>query len=547
MADPLSIFDGFSAIVGTTGAGKSYTARGVVERFLHEQRRTCIVDPTGVWWGLRTMSDGGPGFPVVIFGGDHADVPITADAGGLLGALIGQGKVGASIVDVSEFGTGRRTQFLTDFFEALYSSNRAPLHLVLDEADEMAPQSSLPEAKRMVGAVDRIVRRGRVRGFRPMMITQRPAVIHKNVLSQISTLVAMKVMAPQDRAAITDWVKGNADTAAAREVMDSLSKLQRGEAWVWSPAAGVLERRMSPEIATFDSMRTPEHGAAAATFPPIAKVEVEALRAELAAAAKPAAKPTPKGKAAPTPEAIQAAERRGYERGFTEGRAFAAQSIAESAKSLRLILSSAPDALDRAIEDIGRAVPVGSDAPPPRRRSLLTEKTGPAYTHAMADIPGQAAPTTLNSAARKMLAVLDTKPPVRRSWQQVATLAGLKARGGHFNAGRKALVEQRLVDETNGLVAILTPSATARTLAIEPAAVVEMWAGVLSGAAPKVLRALFDLGGRCERGFVAANLGMQPRGGHWNAAWKELRDNGIVTVEGDVATLTELFQPGDAQ
>jgi hypothetical protein len=34
-----------------------------------------------------------------------------------------------------------RTRFLTDFFAALFRLNRDVLHLVLDEADEAAPQS----------------------------------------------------------------------------------------------------------------------------------------------------------------------------------------------------------------------------------------------------------------------------------------------------------------------------------------------------------------------------------------------------------------------
>lgn len=42
---------------------------------------------------------------------------------------------------------------------------------------------------------------------------------------------------------------------------------------------------------------------------------------------------------------------------------------------------------------------------------------------------------------------------------------------------------------------------------------------------------------------VADALGLKPAGGHWNAAWKELRDNEIVTVDSDAATLTELFHP----
>ena len=40
--------------------------------------------------GLRASADGSaPGFPVIVFGGRHADVPIATETGVALGRLIG--------------------------------------------------------------------------------------------------------------------------------------------------------------------------------------------------------------------------------------------------------------------------------------------------------------------------------------------------------------------------------------------------------------------------------------------------------------------------
>jgi DNA helicase HerA-like ATPase len=58
------------AIVGTSGSGKTYAAKGLVELLLTSAARICVVDPLGVWWGLRSSADGiTPGFPVIVFGG----------------------------------------------------------------------------------------------------------------------------------------------------------------------------------------------------------------------------------------------------------------------------------------------------------------------------------------------------------------------------------------------------------------------------------------------------------------------------------------------
>ncbi len=86
---PADALDDRIAIVGTAGSGKTYAAKGFVERLLETGARVAIVDPLGVWWGLRASADGSaPGYPVVVFGGRHADVPITAETGAALGRLI---------------------------------------------------------------------------------------------------------------------------------------------------------------------------------------------------------------------------------------------------------------------------------------------------------------------------------------------------------------------------------------------------------------------------------------------------------------------------
>jgi Helicase HerA, central domain len=49
---PLSALDERLAIVGTSGSGKTYAAKGLVERLMDRGGRVCVVDPLGVWWGL---------------------------------------------------------------------------------------------------------------------------------------------------------------------------------------------------------------------------------------------------------------------------------------------------------------------------------------------------------------------------------------------------------------------------------------------------------------------------------------------------------------
>jgi hypothetical protein len=280
---PAAALDARLAVVGTSGSGKTYATKGLVEQLMRAGARVCVVDPLGVWWGLRLAADGTTpaASPAVVFGGRHADVPLTAGMGAALGRLVGTRAL-ACVVDVSDIGgAAARRRFMTAFTGALYTSNTEPLHLVLDEADLWAPQRVRRDGHDLLARVEEIVRRGRARGFVPWLITQRPAVLHKDVLSQADILVSMKLTSSQDRAAVGRWIDGQADRAEGRRILAALPRLGRGEGWVWAPSDGVLARVAFPRIQTFDSSAAPrraERPRAAAPAP----VDLSALVAALA-------------------------------------------------------------------------------------------------------------------------------------------------------------------------------------------------------------------------------------------------------------------------
>jgi len=549
------------AIVGRTGSGKTYAAKGLAEPILASNLPACIVDPTGAWWGLRLTQDGqaASDMEIAVLGGDHRDIGIESGQGTIVGRLVGEGRLPRVIVDISHFSNHEAVRFLTDFFEELYRVNRSPLYLVLDEADMMAPQSPLPETRRLQGAVNKIVRRGRIRGFRPILITQRPQVIDKSVLSQIDTLIAMKLTAPQDRKAILDWFKGHAGVEDPQEIVAQLPSLSVGSGFIWSPEAGLLQKTAFPPITTFDSSRAPTDGASVPGISPLREMDIDFAAAALA----PGAEAPPSGHTAsasgrrPSPGGDAAARKGSYgesvarEEGYAAGRqdGYLEGREAGLAEGFRT-------AVERMIAELSILEPCADDAASPAQRQKANgEPEGPAASMPRQSRPARkamdaphdaseradAGAVRLNSAARKMLAVLDTDPPVRRSWRQVATLAGLRARGGHFNTGRKALLEQGLVLAEGDLIRIAKPGSNAPSPGHDPAALLSMWTRSLSGAAPKILSALVELGGTASRMEIAERLQLAPRGGYWNTGWKELCDNGLVEEGGDSVTLDPMF------
>lgn len=275
---PVAALKQHIAVLGKTGSGKTYAAKGVVERILSDRGRVCVIDPTGAWHGLRSSASGKrAGFPVVIFGGEHADLPLGGAHGEALAEIIGTASTPA-ILDTSLMRVGERTKFFADFADALVRKNKGPLHLVIDEAHLFAPQGKVndPQSGAMLHAANNLVSLGRSRGLRIMMITQRPAKLHKDSLTQIETLVAMRLIAPQDRRAVEDWIADNADEKTGREIITSLATLKTGEGWVWAPELGVLDRVHFPKIKTLDTSRPigETRGRKAPVLAPIDKQEI---------------------------------------------------------------------------------------------------------------------------------------------------------------------------------------------------------------------------------------------------------------------------------
>ncbi len=277
------------AVVGTAGSGKTYLALGAIEHLLARKSRVIAIDPLGVMWGLRLCADGKTPSPFqpVIFGGSHGDLPITEHAGAVIGEAVAASRE-SFIVDLSTLGSkASERRFMLALLTALYRhADREPVHLVIDEADMFAPQKLLDrdgDAARLLGMVETVVRRGRVRGFVPWLITQRPAVLSKDVLSQADGLVALKLTSSQDRKAIRAWVESTADVGQWKKIDAELPAFQRGHGVLWIPGRGILSTVAFPEKATYDSSRAPGHGERrqAATLQPLDLVKLKELLASV--------------------------------------------------------------------------------------------------------------------------------------------------------------------------------------------------------------------------------------------------------------------------
>jgi hypothetical protein len=149
---PDAALESHIAILGKTGSGKTVAAKGMVENVLDAGGRACAIDPTGVWHGLRSSASGkGAGYPVVIFGGPHGDVPLGPNHGEAIAEIIASLatlKTGDAWIWAPEIGVLDRIHFPKN---RTFDSSRAPDG---DESGIVLAPINLKSVHERLGAIE---------------------------------------------------------------------------------------------------------------------------------------------------------------------------------------------------------------------------------------------------------------------------------------------------------------------------------------------------------------------------------------------------------
>lgn len=255
-----------AAILAKKNSGKTYLAMVLAEEFMSANGiriPVVVLDPTGVWFGLRAMADGQPSpFSILGLGGRYGDIPITSKDGSKAATVSNAVRPHPIVIDLSLLAPVEQHEFVADFVEKLFTTaERSPIHIIIDEADEFAPQmlnSASRHQKRCLDAIDRLVRRGRSKGIGVTMITQRSAVIAKNVLSQVDSLWLLNMVEPRDLMAVEGWLKHGVTDQQRVECLNQIPRLQPGMAYFLQTGATPKFRRFKVRRKkTFDSSKTP--------------------------------------------------------------------------------------------------------------------------------------------------------------------------------------------------------------------------------------------------------------------------------------------------
>ena len=280
-------------IIGMRGKGKTYTTKKIAEGIMNAGHQCIILDPLDVFWGMRSSADGKkPGFPVVIFGGDHGDLPLEGGSGQIIAKFLVESRHSA-ILSMRHLSKGQFRQFVTAFATEMWrlkgmSKHQQPVMLVIDEASLVVPQRIPKGGEQLYGIIDEIVRLGRRSGFGVTLVNQRTASLNKDVLSQCQTIICHQLMGKHDRKAFEGWIEDHDDSGNSDAILREVATLPKGHAWVWSPVwLGKLERISIGKLETYDSSATPTSASYKSKGPKkLAPVDLANLTEEIKAAAK---------------------------------------------------------------------------------------------------------------------------------------------------------------------------------------------------------------------------------------------------------------------
>lgn len=525
--------------IGTSGSGKTYNAGGGVERVIASGGRVVIVDPLDVWWGLRLKADGSPSpLNVVIFGGAHGDLPLTEQAGALIGETVA-GMSESCIVSLGGLNTkAAERRFMLAFLDAVYrhadAAKSDPFHIVFDEADLWAPQKS--SEPMLQSRMEEIVRRGRIKGFIPWLITQRPAVLSKDVLSQVDGLVAFKLTSSQDRDAIGAWIDGQADRATGKEILAALPTMQRGQGVVWVPGRGILDTATFPPKATFDSSRTPKRGERRETRD-LKPLNLDALKSKLGAIEDEVK--------ANDPKALKAENAR-----LTKALNAALAQVKAPPAAVTVIANADEIAEARAEgQRVGIAIGLAKaraaldavriDGPAPNITTPAARQ--PAALRAKPTVP--TASDGVPTGCAKPLAALAGVYPAGMTEPQWATAAGYKRSGGTWGTYKSRLRGAGLIEVKDGRWFATEGGAGAvGDVEMPPPPgpdLVRWWAAKLPGTT-RMAEALIDsYPNALSRDDLAGRVEMSASGGSFGTYLSRLAGPGLITREGGVVRLSD--------
>ncbi|ACV12939.1 conserved hypothetical protein [Halorhabdus utahensis DSM 12940] len=241
----VELLTGRGFITGKSGSGKSNSASVVAEKLLDNGFGLLIVDIDGEYYGLKEEYE-------ILHAGadDECDIQVTTDHAEKLATLALEQNV-PIILDISSYlDEDKAREVLTAVARQLFAKAKKckqPFLLLVEEIHEYIPEKGgVDECGKML---IKIGKRGRKHGLGIVGISQRPADVKKDFITQCDWLVWHRLTWNNDTKVVSRILDG--------AYADAVEDLADGEAFLMTDWAEAVERVQFYRKKTFDAGATP--------------------------------------------------------------------------------------------------------------------------------------------------------------------------------------------------------------------------------------------------------------------------------------------------
>lgn len=553
---PPAALDQHLIALGKTRSGKSSKLRVIIEYVLDlHTAPVTIIDFKGDWWGLKSDADGKhAGYPIVIFGGKHADVPLNPRAGKAVAELLSGGNRSA-ILDLKGWAPSDKVRFYIDFISRTFQlQDGGKRYIAIPEAHNVAPKGRVlsPQVGEMLHWTSALAAEGQGMGLILLLDSQRGQKVHNDVLSACETLIACRVIHAADRGAIKEWIDGNGDPKIGQSMLAELANMPRTDAYVWSPECDFGPERITWQMfRTFDSFKPQQPNQKKPKgWADVDLQEVESklasvieeqkandpaeLRREIAALKKQLSATPGKNRVStglkPAAADLKAAEASGFSRGRESGIAAALKAVGAQRKSLAAALHRAITATVSEFDAVGEdlklpAAPVVWSQPSAKPAPVIQKSFTPAIPLEPLGNDG-----SIGGGKRRVMIAL-AQNPNGLTKRKLGILSNIRPAASTWRGIMAQLRRDQLIED-DGETFRLTESGTAALGEYTPLptgeALIDYWRGQLGGGSrlaifnaivesyPDAISAQriseitgIDIGGSTWRGHMAKLRGLE--------------------------------------
>ena len=241
----VDILTGRGFITGKSGSGKSNTASVVIEKLLSNNFPVLIVDTDGEYYGLKEQ------FELLHAGADdECDIQVSPEHAEKLAHLALEQNV-PIILDVSGYlDEDDAQELLTEVAKNLFAKEKKlkkPFLMLVEECHEYIPEGGgMDEAGKML---IKIGKRGRKHGLGIVGISQRPADVKKDFITQCDWLCWHRLTWNNDTK-VVGRILGS-------EYADAIEDMANGEAFLVTDWSESIRRVQFRKKNTFDAGATP--------------------------------------------------------------------------------------------------------------------------------------------------------------------------------------------------------------------------------------------------------------------------------------------------